>query len=78
MKKENNDLPIYSDSATAIKWVQQKRANTTLIKNKSTQQIYDLIERAEKWLRENQYSNKVLKWETHLWKEIPADYGRKK
>jgi hypothetical protein len=37
----------------------------------------EMIERAEKWLKENRYSNKIVKWETELWGEVPADFGRK-
>jgi ribonuclease HI len=36
-----------------------------------------LITRAEKWLNENSYSNPILKWQTEIWGEIPADFGRK-
>jgi ribonuclease HI len=35
------------------------------------------VARAEKWLAENTYSNKILKWATDYWGEIPADFGRK-
>jgi len=36
-----------------------------------------VIERAEKWLKENTYTTRILKWETKEWGEIPADFGRK-
>ena len=36
-----------------------------------------MIQRAEKWLQKNTYSNPILKWETKAWGEIPADFGRK-
>jgi len=39
--------------------------------------LFEWIARAEKWLRENQFSNPLLKWETKQWGEIPADFGRK-
>jgi ribonuclease HI len=39
--------------------------------------LFDLIERAETWLRNNDYTNDILKWETEAWGEIPADFGRK-
>ncbi|MCX6055609.1 MAG: hypothetical protein NTZ74_11975 [Chloroflexi bacterium] len=39
--------------------------------------IFDWITRAEDWLDNNEYSNKLLKWDTIAWGEIPADYGRK-
>jgi ribonuclease HI len=35
------------------------------------------MERAEKWLLSNEFSNEILKWETKAWGEIPADFGRK-
>lgn len=39
--------------------------------------IFELIDRAVKWLNENEYENEVLKWETRAWGENPADFGRK-
>ena len=36
-----------------------------------------MIERAEKWLKENGIKHKILKWNTEEWGEIPADFGRK-
>jgi ribonuclease HI len=39
--------------------------------------IFDLIERAETWLKNNTYKNPIVKWETEDWGEIPADFGRK-
>jgi ribonuclease HI len=36
-----------------------------------------LLDRAVKWLHQNNYKNKILKWETKAWGENPADFGRK-
>ena len=77
MKQKGLNLPIYSDSVTAMSWVRQKKCKTTLPREAKTEALYQLIERAEKWLRENTYSTPILKWETQLWGEIPADFGRK-
>lgn len=77
LKKQNIDLPIYSDSATALAWVRKKKANTTIEKNASTEKLWDLIARAELWLKNNTYTNSVLKWETKVWGESKADFGRK-
>ncbi|MDO7269858.1 ribonuclease H1 domain-containing protein [Shouchella clausii] len=74
---QGTDKPVYSDSATAIGWVKKKKANSTLSRTKETEEIWSLVERAEKWLRENPNHNPVLKWETDVWGEIKADYGRK-
>jgi ribonuclease HI len=77
LKQKGSNLPIYTDSMTAISWIRKKRANTTLKKTERNQILFDLIARAEKWLRENTWQNKLLKWETQIWGEIPADFGRK-
>ena len=39
--------------------------------------LFDLLARAVKWLQENTYTNPIYKWNTPLWGEIPADFGRK-
>ena len=77
LKKHNSALPIYSDSRTAISWVKKKVVKTNLERNKKTEELFVLVDRAVDWLKENPYSNKILKWETEFWGENPADYGRK-
>lgn len=77
LQKTGDVRPVYSDSKTAIKWVKDKAANTRLVKSDANSKLFDLIDRAEKWLRENKYPNEIRKWETALWGEIPADFGRK-
>jgi ribonuclease HI len=77
LKKDQIDLPVYSDSMTAIKWVRDKKANTKLEENALNSKLFEYIDRAEQWLRNNQYSNVIMKWNTAAWGEIPADYGRK-
>ncbi len=77
LQKQNSTLPLYSDSKTAMSWVKAKTARTKLVKNKNTEDVLDLVVRAEKWLAENTYTNQVLKWATEYWGEIPADFGRK-
>ena len=69
---------IYSDSKIAISWVKQKKCKTKLPMEAANQKVFELIERAEKWLHTHTYTNPILKWETQLWGEIPADYGNKK
>lgn len=72
-------MPIYSDSATALSWVRKKKCNSKSVKlGQISAQINDLIQRAETWLQSNTWENKILKWETKAWGEIPADFGRKK
>ncbi len=68
---------IYSDSYNAILWVRKKQCKTKLQRNARTEQLYQVIARAEAWLRTHAVNNEVVKWETAKWGEIPADFGRK-
>ncbi len=77
LKQKKSNLPIYSDSANAISWVQQKKCKTKLEPSAENKVLFELIQRAEKWLAENEYSNMIMKWNTKFWGEIPADFGRK-
>lgn len=77
LKLKGYDMPIYSDSVNAINWVKQKKCKTKLPRNSKTEELFQLIERAENWLRQNTYTTRILKWETKQWGEIPADFGRK-
>lgn len=76
--KQNNYLfPIYSDSKTAISWIKKKKANTKLEQTSRNKILFELLARAELWIKNNSWSNQILKWETDVWGEIPADFGRK-
>lgn len=77
LKKQNNKIPVYSDSVNAIKWVKAGKARTKLEPNEKNRKLFEIIERAEKWLAENTYENEIRKWLTKYWGEIPADFGRK-
>ncbi|HOO19048.1 MAG TPA: ribonuclease H, partial [Paludibacteraceae bacterium] len=59
------------------KWVKTKKAKTKLKESPENKYLFELIERAETWLEQYEYSIPVLKWETEIWGEIPADFGRK-
>ena len=45
---------------------------------KKTAPLFDIIARAESWLRAHPQHAEVRKWETAQWGEVPADFGRKK
>lgn len=77
LKQKNSSIPIYSDSRNALLWIKQRCCKTKLERYAETEAVYEYIERAEKWLRENSYNNQLIKWETAEWGEIPADFGRK-
>ena len=69
---------IYSDSHNAILWVKKRQCKTKLERTPQTAPLYNIIARAEAWLRSHPVlDNVVVKWETRLWGEVPADFGRK-
>jgi ribonuclease HI len=77
MKESGKDWPIYTDSKTALSWLKTGRAKTTLPQSALNKKLFELIEKAEFWLKDHPDRNKVLKWDTELWGENPADFGRK-
>ena len=77
LHKQGLTMTIYSDSRTAISWVRKKCCNTQLERTAETEQLFQLIERAEAWLKAHRVTNPIVKWETDQWGEIPADFGRK-
>jgi len=77
LKKNQDKRIIYSDSKIALGWVRQKKCKTKLVKSMANFESFALIERAEKWLQANVIENPLVKWETKVWGEIPADFGRK-
>jgi ribonuclease HI len=70
-------IPIYTDSRTALAWVRNKHAKTTVSRSAKNAKLFELVQRAESWLKANNPPNPILKWDTKHWGEIPADYGRK-
>jgi len=77
LKQKGWDMPIYTDSVNAMKWVKAKKCKTKLERTQETEELFRIIERAENWLKTNTYTTPIIKWETKTWGEIPADFGRK-
>lgn len=77
LDKQGLKMTIYSDSRTAISWVRKKSCKTLLERTEETEQLFQLIERAEAWLKSHRVTIPIIKWETEQWGEIPADFGRK-
>jgi len=77
LKQRGSSIPVYSDSRNGIIWVKQKRINTKLARTSKNEELFQVIEKALDWMHGNSYDNPVLKWETSVWGEIPADFGRK-
>ena len=78
MKQKGIQMTIYSDSRNALGWVNQKKCKTKLERTPKTEELFQMIERAENWLKTHAYADiPLLKWETEEWGEVPADFGRK-
>ncbi|MCU4156418.1 ribonuclease H family protein [Carboxylicivirga sp. A043] len=77
LQKNNLNIPIYSDSKIAIGWVMKKQCKSKLAETAKTKELFELVRRAEHWLKTNTINVKILKWDTKNWGEIPADFGRK-
>lgn len=77
-EKQGTRLPLYSDSVNAQIWVRQGICKTQLEETDENTKIFELIRRAESWLRTHSFRLPIYKWETKQWGEIPADFGRKK
>jgi len=76
MKKNNHSGVIYFDSMTAFYWTSKGRIKRHPSLNQET---LTLVDRAEKWLRENGIPKgiKLEKWKTKEWGDIPADFELK-
>ncbi len=68
---------IYSDSYNAILWVGKRKCKTKLERTPKTEQLFQVIARAERWLATHRYASPIVKWDTKRWGEVPADFGRK-
>jgi ribonuclease HI len=78
LEKQAEQLPVYSDSRNAISWVYTGKCRTKLQHTPRNAPLFAMIESAENWLAENKLADdEVLKWDTEMWGENPADFGRK-
>lgn len=78
LKQQGRTMTIYSDSRNALLWIKARKCRTKLARTARTEQLFQLIERAETWLRTHDFADiPLLKWETSQWGEVPADFGRK-
>lgn len=76
--KHNMHVPIYSDSENAILWVNNGQCKTRLKHTSKNAVLFAILHSAENWLAENELpEDKLIKWDTDLWGENPADFGRK-
>lgn len=77
MQQQGIRRTIYSDSRNAMLWVKHGKCKTRLPLTKRSGCVHELIQRAERWLATHTIDVPILKWQTELWGEVPADFGRK-
>ncbi len=77
LKDNKVDLAIYSDSKHAMSWVKKKKCNTKLEINEKTKPVFEVIKKAETYLKNNIFDIQILKRDTKNRWEIPADFWRK-
>ncbi len=73
----NTHTAIYSDSRTALAWVRDRKCKTKLAHTPRNERLFAIIARADNWLATHTWVNRIIKWKTEEWGEIPADFGRK-
>lgn len=71
-KRKQIGAPVYCTSQAALDWVASGKCRTDLQPQASNAKLFELVGRAEKWLRENDYENRVLRWYPGAWGEIPT------
>lgn len=76
-KEGNTHTAVYSDSRTALSWLRNRGHKSKLAPTAANGRIFELLERADRWIKTHSPVNPVLKWDTDKWGEIPADFGRK-
>ncbi len=77
MQQRGESHNVYSDSVSGMAWARKKKINTTLERTDRNEKLFNLMARALAWLMNNRPAGKLMKWQTELWGEIPADFGRK-
>ena len=77
MNRRNEWHNIYSDSRTAMAWVRNRQVKTQLRQTDRNARLFELLGRGLVWIRSHSWPVRIMKWQTELWGEIPADFGRK-
>jgi ribonuclease HI len=76
-RQNDSTTPIYTDSKTAVAWVRNRGCRTQLKPTERNRKIFEMLARANIWIQTHTITNPILRWNTPLWGEIPADFGRK-
>lgn len=76
-KKNNSEYGIiFTDSQVAISWLRNQKINSGINMEKGKDVLED-VGKCIRWISEQKRLTPVVKWETKVWGEIPADFGNK-
>ncbi|EGR2227503.1 ribonuclease H family protein [Vibrio parahaemolyticus] len=71
------DLHIYSDSQTALSWVRNCKIKSSYDLSQLDEVVQERVYGALKFIAKSGVRKNLYKWDSALWGDIPADYGRK-
>lgn len=77
-KKVKLNLPIYTNSKTAVNWILNKKCNHQLFVSKQTETVLALVKEHDEWLLNNIIENEILLWNSNSWGVFPIVSKRKK
>lgn len=73
LQKQGSTIPVYSRSRHAISWVtSEKQYAGRLALTPNNEKVYEMLERAKKWLAKNTLENEILLWNKRAWNH-PGD-----
>jgi len=68
---------VYTDSLNAMAWVKNQEIRSNALNSSAADpEVLHLVADALYWLKRNDHAP-VVKWQTKVWGENPADFGRK-
>lgn len=76
VQEHRSNLPIYSDSKTAISWVRKRFVNSTFDLTQCPELAVE-VKKAINYIQTHPPYEKIYKWDTAKMGENPADYNRK-
>lgn len=68
---------IFTDSETALARMKSKKIKTTLAYTPETKALLEKVQEAITWIKTHDFTIPILKRETEIRGEIPADFDRK-
>lgn len=75
-KKNGLNLPIYTGNHTAIDWIKNPSGISVTQMPTNSTKFCVAFNLAIRWLKENEFSNQLMSWDTDNWGINPAENRR--